>query len=125
MTRPNFSKFVIPKTIRPRKMKDDLYMEPNPEKGKWWYCGNCGFPVEEGKAELGGKNEKSGVYHEEATLTSDPMTNNQSLLGGSLHVFVSLELGADGEPKGIEHDFASYVSSGCPFCGCRNWKGKN
>lgn len=94
---------------------------------KWYTCWHCGFTCKLGRDALGGTSSRAGTAYEDVITPSDPSLNdiNYSVLGGPINNFeVSLELGSDGNPKVIRHDFESVIAGGCPFCGCRNWDGK-
>ncbi len=99
---------------------EDLYF-------RCWYCG---FVDKADRNELGGELSRSGLQHEDHNLVArgangsgDPRTIVSMLSGFSslMHATKGLELGADGEPKGILHSHLA-KGSGCSFCHSRNWK---
>ena len=78
----------------------------------------------EGRSELGGPASPSGVDHLETINPSDPYENNQSVLGGAIsHFQVGVAADSDGNAKKVKHTFGDNISSGCPNCGSKNWRG--
>jgi len=79
--------------------------------------------------DLGGPSSKSGNshtdYHSQAFGLTDAsdILNSVVAMGDPNFYMTAMELGADGEPKKIRHDFKSDVSRGCPLCGSRNYRG--
>jgi len=101
------------------------------DDGRYYRCWHCGFlACNEDRDALGDGQSGNGVSHEDyynpavgGSYDGDPL-NSVTVLGGSIeHFHVTLELGSDGEPKGIRHDLRPVVNSGCPFCGSLNWRG--
>ena len=100
------------------------------DEGKWYKCWNCGFYCKVDREALGGANSSSGnthtTYAHESPHTGVKENDDLALkpvMRGPDKIAVVLELGSDGKPKPIRHDFKSDISTGCPFCGCRNWRG--
>lgn len=110
------------------------------ERGKSYRCWHCGFICIEGRDALGGSNSKSNVIPTDYTekyssvtgigsgtegLSADGKTPLQLLAtsGGALRRVVTLELGSDGNPINLAYAHRANVTTGCPFCGTKNWKG--
>lgn len=101
------------------------------DEGKYFRCWNCGFICNKNRDELGDAESSAGDEHTDyhGIANEDPYSNiarsasRICCLGSPGHYFVALEVGADGNPKTIIHDFTSTISRGCPFCGTTNWRG--
>lgn len=96
------------------------------EKGKLYRCWNCGFICSTLRDDLTGEGASDGVepinYSE--TIYSSPTGNGLATMDGGLeHFQVAPSIGADGEEDAPELHFRPSVMEGCPFCGCRNWRG--
>ena len=118
----------IPTDIHPRLRYGDGVGLAD-ESGKYYSCGYCGFNCNVDRDGLGGKDSQSGVRHSDFVAPSYDGSGGTSpsidrlTLGGVGHVLVILENDANGEPKGVVHDHAQSVSTGCPLCGSTNWRG--
>ncbi len=110
------------------------------ERGKAYRCWNCGFVCIEGRDALAGSDDRSNVIPTDYTekypsatgifsgtegLSADGVTPLQLLAisGGAMGRVVTLKLGSDGEPIPLYHAHRAKVTSGCPFCGTKNWRG--
>lgn len=111
------------------KESHTIPLEGNKDRGdgldykRWYRCWNCGWICDIDRDALGDGESLSGEGYADATAFTDPSIDNMGVLGGEDAV-ISLELGADGQPKEILHHLQSVISSGCPFCGSLNWLGK-
>jgi len=96
------------------------------DAGKWFKCWNCGFICNVDRDALGDNETRSGDgqtdYHTPSYGSSD-MSDEVNGLAALEDYTVALALGVDGNPQGIRHNIMSDVSSGCPMCGSRNWRG--
>jgi hypothetical protein len=109
-------------------MKGDPYRGNGEDYDKYYRCWNCGHICNEDRDALGSGN---GVSHEDyvenatGAYDGDPLTSLATLDGDINGFQVALELDSDGNPKVIRHDLQTVINTGCPFCGCRNWRGDN
>ncbi len=109
-------------------------------RGKSYRCWNCDFVCHENVNALAGPDSSANVIptdyiekYPQATafqigtegMSADGVTPLQFLAisGGAMGRVVTLELGPDGEPKPLYHAHRAKVTSGCPFCGTKNWRG--
>jgi hypothetical protein len=120
----------VPSRSRTIPLKGDPYKGNGEDYGRWYRCQNCGHTCDiDRDAQGSGLGVSHEDYIENATGTKanngDPLTSIAILGAESENHFVALELGVDGNPKGIRHDFQTVINNGCTFCGCRNWKGDN
>lgn len=118
---------LLPKTIHAHPLKGSKDRGGGEDFRKWYKCGWCGFICKIGRDELGGRNSRSGESHRDYTIPSNIFDSSPIIsVGGPIDSsLVLLELGSDGEPKEILHGFETNISSGCPFCGSKNWKGEH
>lgn len=98
------------------------------ESGQFYKCWNCGWVCDVERDELGGSDDTVGLAIENYSVTSYPGSpgelTGQAVLGGDIeHFQVTLEVDADGVPLEIEEHWRAVSVSGCPMCGCRNWRG--
>lgn len=98
------------------------------ENGQYFKCWNCGFVCDVERDNLGGSEEKDGLTYENYSVPLDSSIpdglSGLAVLGGDIeHFQVALEVGSDGEPLEPKKHVRAVVGSGCPFCGCRNWRG--
>jgi hypothetical protein len=96
-------------------------------------CWNCGFVCHSDRDKLGDgvgyvvKDEPDlpAVLNMGAGAYEFPGENaNQDVAisletGNTLHL---MNLDSNGDPMTVRHNFTSTISSGCPFCGCRQYK---
>lgn len=118
----------LSKESRTIPLKGDRYKGNGEDYGKYYRCWNCGHICDSDRDALGsGLGVAQEDYTENATGSNngDPLTSIAIMGGESVNHYVALELGSDGNPKEIRHDFQTVINSGCPFCGCRNWRGDN
>jgi hypothetical protein len=119
----------LPRESRTIPLKADNYRGNGEDFGKYYRCWNCGHICNEDKDSLG--NGANSVTHEDfvepatGANNGDPLTSIATLDGDVMNYQVALELGSDGSPKGIAHTFQTVINGGCPFCGCKNWRGDN
>lgn len=98
------------------------------DANRYYHCWFCGFVCDVERDALGGADSGSGVGHVDALEPSgeaDGQVRLKSCLGGMLeHYHVAQKLGPDGEtPYQVYHNYKANISSGCPFCGSKNWRG--
>lgn len=119
----------LPKTIVPHPLQGSKDRGGGEDFRRWYKCGWCGFVCKLGRDELGGKESRSGESHIDYSIPSNPYDSalsSVSVLGGPVDSsLVSMELDSAGDPKEILHGHATNISSGCPFCGSKNWKGEH
>uniref|UniRef100_A0A6M3KU11 Uncharacterized protein n=1 Tax=viral metagenome TaxID=1070528 RepID=A0A6M3KU11_9ZZZZ len=97
------------------------------DEGKFFRCWFCGFINNKDRNTLGDAESKSGDGHTDYHgLAQEDLYRGRSIscYEGIANYQVGMELGADGEPKGIVHDHKSDISMGCAFCGSTNYAGK-
>jgi len=90
--------------------------------GKYFRCWNCGFICKLGRDELTSSIARAGTAYTDYYAKSDPGKENRLYIGKRDEPVVLLELDSDGDPKEILHSFKATVTSGCPLCGCKQWK---
>ncbi len=119
----------LPKTIVSHPLPGSKDRGDGRDFRKWYKCGWCGFVCKLGRDELGGSESRSGESHLDYSTPSNPFDGGKSAvstLGGITDsCLVSLELDSAGDPKEILHGFKTNISTGCPFCGSKNWKGEH
>lgn len=115
------------------------------DAGKYFRCWHCGFICNVERDDLGDVDSTDGVsYTIHAQMYSTdvgttPGGNPYGHPGGEIHGcnypdallkmcvlghgHIVLKNGADGDPLGIYQNWTPDVTSGCPLCGCRNWRG--
>ena len=101
------------------------------DEGKYFRCWNCGFICKVGRDELGDSDSSAGDEHTDyhqthhcSTYDLPDAASRYATLGGDTgHYQVAQLKGIDGNPVTIRHDFTSDISSGCPFCGTKNYRG--
>lgn len=118
----------LPKESRRIPLKGDKYRGNGEDHGRYYRCWNCGFVCDSDRDALGDGNSGNGVTHIDYVINAqggsgDPLTSLATLDGDVNHYHVALEIGSDGEPKVIRHDYQTVINSGCPFCGSLNWRG--
>lgn len=132
---------------RPKKDSRTIPIRGNADRGdgedhgRYYRCWHCGFICNVERDDLGDRHSVSGVTHEiyEQKYSTDP---NPSAQGGAIHgdndgvplinmtqlgkgpkAFVAMENDPAGDPKTIIYNWGPVIAAGCPFCGCRNWRG--
>lgn len=109
------------------------------DDGKYYRCWHCGFICDVERDELGDAESTHGVSYRiydqqyssdgnvikrkgsiDGTLDDGTALIDMTALGKGLIV---LKNGLDGTPQGIRENWEPNVTSGCPLCGCRNWRG--
>lgn len=100
---------------------------------RYFHCWNCGFVCDADRDELGDSDSYAGDDHAEYLRYAGPSTIPDNLgrttpkslcLGGPVqHFEVLTKPDAAGDPKKVMYNIKSDVSSGCPFCGTKNWRG--
>ena len=99
------------------------------DQGRYYRCWNCGFVCDVERDALGDSDSTSGLAHKDALLpvgrfAPNGKAANQACLGGDIgHYHVAARIGADSNPKSVEHIYKSDISYGCPNCGTTNWRG--
>lgn len=99
------------------------------DEGKYFHCWNCGFVCDKDRDELGDSDSSSGLAHKDALqpvgeFAPNGKAANEACLGGSTgHYHVAALIGADSDPKTVNHVYEPDISYGCPFCGSTNWRG--
>lgn len=111
----------LPKESRTIPQEGNRFRGNRLDFGIIFRCWHCGFLCRKDRETLEGSRGTAGDDHEDYNLASDPSINNTLVVDGTQ---VIMELGADGNPKEIMHNFKSVISKGCPQCGCTNWLGK-
>ena len=124
----------IPKQSRTIPVRGHKDYGDGQDAGKYWRCWNCGFICDVERDELGDSESTDGVSHTiynaqytggltDAMIHGD--NNGVALLtmASARSGHVLLELDAAGDPKGVRLNWTPDVTSGCPFCGTRNWRG--
>ena len=126
MSKPRYTKKHRPKESRTIPLPSGNKIQGNGlDYKKLYRCWHCGWVCRTDRDSLGGSRSSSGTAHDDYNVPSAAEDSNLLVLGGKQDSFcVVLENGADGSPKEIRHSFESVISSGCPLCGCRNWKGE-
>ncbi len=98
------------------------------DENRWYRCWNCGTRIDSQKVPSGDSTADYVIledYSETAYFSTgdicqdgrDALTQLACLEGNT----ALLELGPDGEPKTIRHDFKIVGTLGCPGCGILNW----
>ena len=97
------------------------------ENGQYFKCWNCGFTCDRERDELGGSDSRDGLSYENYsvdTFGGTPGLSGLATLGGDIeHFQVALKLDSSGSPIEPEKNIRAVAGTGCPFCGCRNWRG--
>lgn len=100
----------------------------------WFRCWNCGTINQLGVDALGGDSSPSGAYPVDYVTKQDPYTWLNDIRNASIPAMAVidsfemaanlLQLGPDGQPIPIPHNYLADVSAGCRLCGSLNWKGE-
>ena len=91
--------------------------------GKYFRCWNCNAICDKDRDSLGGPYDGHGNTYEDVRVLS-PTRTGQAVLGGPINSTVAAELGPDNEPrKPKPSTIQATATSGCWFCGCKNWRG--
>jgi hypothetical protein len=126
MARKYFSTRKLKKESRTIPLYGDGVEEAD-ENGQYYKCWNCGWVCDTERDELGGSSDRDGLTYENYSVDgfdSTPGETRLAVLGGDIeHFQVALELDAEGNPLPIDEYWRAVASSGCPFCGTRNWRG--
>ena len=96
-------------------------------------CWNCGFICRTDRDQLGDGEgfyisddvDKPIVQNKGAGANEFPMSNLQWDVQISIDVLTTphlSKLDSQGQPMEVMHNNTSMVTSGCPLCGCRNYK---
>ena len=130
MTHRKTARKRIPKDSRTIPMKGHKDRGEGEDHGRWFRCWNCGFPCSKDREALSGPEGEDGIVHEDFFLPaygiydrSDESTTVTATRGNGEQILLALLLGGDGEPTDIVHNIMPDTASGCPLCGCLNWRG--
>jgi hypothetical protein len=114
------------------------------DKGRYFRCWHCGFICDAKRDALGGPEERHGMTSEFYYQTYPQSTGNARGLFSSFSLdeegansgialarmcriqemcHIGMEADADGTAKKIRLTYSPKVGSGCPACGCKNWRG--
>lgn len=105
-----------------KKVKKDSRTIPlhgdGEDTGKWYRCWNCGFICNEDRDDLGGSEDRDGNSYK--VVVSDPyrVGVNTAVLRSITNTFVVVNTAIQ-----YKNMYYPVSNSGCPFCGCRNWRG--
>ena len=92
--------------------------------GKYFRCWNCGARCDKDRESLGGPFDGNGNEYEDVKVLS-PSRTGKAVLGGPIGSHVAAALDAAGDAKIPEPStIKSVATSGCWFCGCKNYKGE-
>lgn len=111
---------------RSRKPRKDSRTLPvkgkNEDEGKYYRCWNCGFICNVDRDELGGSASKDGISY--ARFSRDYGTGENGEVIASLRSgHVCPKIDADDDAVTVREYWNPDVNSGCPMCGCLNYKG--
>jgi len=105
------------------------------DSGKFFRCWNCGFVCNVERDELGGRDSVGGISFEiyeerSSTIYPDGVEHGTDIDGFPLSKIsvlgkghISLKVGMDGLPQGVDKVWVPVITGGCPFCGTKNWRG--
>ncbi len=141
-----------PAARKPRRPRDSrtipLWDETAQQNGTYYHCYWCNFTCNDQRDTLGDESTRNGVTHEDFTVTaigaepgevgaggaseyrdagrlSATVMNNGTWLvvSGIRSVTPIATSDSDGNPVEPVHYFDVSTSGGCPFCGCKNYRG--
>ena len=94
------------------------------QAGKFFRCWNCGFTCNADRDQVGdGVGYQVNDTFQPVTLNLfDGNTRAHTLSISTIRDISLIEKDSDGNPKVFKHNFTTQVVSGCPFCGCRNYR---
>lgn len=90
----------------------------NDDAGKWYRCWNCDFLCNEDRDDLGGAADKDGVVHTVQASTPYRVGIYTATLRSNTNTFAVVN-----PSQQAQNIHTPLSNSGCPFCGCRNWRG--
>ena len=133
---------------KPRRPRDSRTVivgdETDQDNGILYHCWWCGFTCNDSRDIEGGDNTPNQISYQDFTepaLGGSPGINGLTPGGSeykdggapSMQLMLSgieltdrialVRLGIDGNPQTVVHNFTATPSGGCPFCGCKNYKG--
>jgi hypothetical protein len=112
------------------------YIDGQPVKDQsnnLYHCWNCGFVCNTDRDQIGDgvgytvidQPDLPDVLNLGASANEFPQSNGQQDNTISVELINTphlLGLGSDGTPLEIIHNNTSLITSGCPFCGCKQYK---
>lgn len=90
------------------------------DHGKWYRCWNCGFVCNVDRDALGGPDDTDGVTPE-AYTTLDQYGDTAYHCEGAAGKTQTICEAAGGTWSSTR--YIPRIDSGCPMCGCLNWRG--
>ncbi len=136
-----------PAARKPRRPRDSrtipLWDETEQGNGTFYICWHCGFTCNDKRDSLGDESTPNGVTHSDFTVTARGAEPGPVGAGGvseyrdagalSANVMNSgisirqvtpvIQSDSNGDPMEPIHYFNVSTSGGCPFCGCKNYRG--
>ncbi len=141
-----------PAARKPRRSRDSrtipLWDETEQDNGTFYHCFWCKFTCNDKRDTLGDESTRNGVTHSDFTeialgatpgevgaggaseyrdaglLSATVMNSGTSLMAGGIgFVTPVVRSDSDGNPVEPVHYFNVSTSGGCPFCGCKNYRG--
>lgn len=98
--------------------------------GRFYRCWNCGFICDTQKNALGGSEGSDGTAYTDVATPSMGRADSSDIRFGYAQLrgiggksVAVLEVGSNGQPKGIQRVISHITGSGCPLCGTENWRG--
>ena len=135
---------------KPRRPRDSRTVcvgdETDQDNGILYHCWWCGFTCNDSRDIVGGDDTPNQISYQDFTVTAEGFTGTESGIEGTeyhdgglaskslmlnspdnneLHngVIPMVRAGSDGNPQTTVHNFTATPSGGCPFCGCKNYRG--
>ncbi len=141
-----------PAARKPRRPRDSrtipLWDETDQDNGTYYICFWCGFTCNDKRDTLGDESTRNGVTHTDFTVTAIGSEPGEVGAGGASEYRDAGRLSAtvmnsgtwlvvsgirattpvasadsDGNSEEPIHYFNVSTSGGCPFCGCKNYRG--
>lgn len=123
------SKYVRLHRRRLPREKRTIRLEGSSEdSNKWFKCWYCGFHVNADKSEIGDGSGVNTVLYNDAVDNYDIQDYGQSdkmqhlTLDGCIHFETVVKPTAEGTVASMKLPYKSDISSGCPFCGSKNYR---
>ena len=118
-----------PEARKPRRPRDSRRIpvadETEQDNGTLYHCWWCGFTCNDSRDSLGGDDTPNGVTHSDFTEEALGDLSSKLMLSGielTQRIPVS-RAGSDGNPQTVVHYHSVSTNGGCPFCGCKNYRG--
>ncbi|MHC4397712.1 MAG: hypothetical protein ACYS1A_18875 [Planctomycetota bacterium] len=131
--RGNIKRSRLPKESRTLPIYGDPIRGDGLDAGIYYRCWHCGFLCNSDRDALGDSQSRSGVRHNDYAQQPDPgydyaqneagisKKNKTAVLGDAV---MAAKNDSDDAPKFVGNAImVSERLSGCPFCGCKNWRG--